>query len=194
MTDGDTEVVLGSSGGRAIRFHESDVRSMGRKSRGVRGMRLGGSETVVGMVVSQDEQTHILTVSANGYGKQTDLGEFRYQGRGGSGVLAMKTTSKTGRLVALKSVTDGDELMIATEAGLMIRMPVADVSTYSRNTQGVRVIALRDGDAIADVAAVAIEEDEDGDAEAAAIADVATTPAEAPNASTPPTEAPNDEA
>ncbi|HEX9951210.1 MAG TPA: DNA gyrase subunit A [Rubricoccaceae bacterium] len=157
LTTGTSEVLLGSTAGRAIRFNEGDVRSMGRKSRGVRGMRLGEGEQIVGMVVSNDDAAHILTVSANGYGKQTVVGEFRYQGRGGSGVLAMKTTDKTGRLVALKHVADGDELMIATEAGLMIRMAVADVSTLSRNTQGVRVIALRDGDAIADVAAVAIE-------------------------------------
>ena len=163
LTDGDTQVVLGSSGGRAIRFNETDVRSMGRKSRGVRGMKLGADEEVVGMVVAQNEQAHVLTVSANGYGKRTVLGEFRYQTRGGLGVLAMKTTPKTGPLVALMCVSDADELMIATETGLMIRMPVAGIATYSRNTQGVRVIALRDGDAIADVAAVAVEVDAAGD-------------------------------
>ena len=185
MTNGDTEVVLASSGGRAIRFHEGDVRPMGRKSRGVRGMRLGDGETVVGMVVAHDADTRILTVSANGYGKQTVVGGFREQTRGGSGTLAMKTTDKTGRLVALKSVSDGDELMIATEAGLMIRMPVADISTLSRNTQGVRVIALRDGDAIADVAAVAIEDGVIAAVTAASTAD----PAAAGDVRTPPSPA-----
>ncbi|HEX8387141.1 MAG TPA: DNA gyrase C-terminal beta-propeller domain-containing protein, partial [Rubricoccaceae bacterium] len=169
LTNGKADVVLGSSAGRAIRFNEDDVRSMGRKSRGVRGMRLGDGQTVVGMVVSQDDgepgavRPHVLTVSANGYGKRTGLDEYREQTRGGQGTLAMKTTEKTGPLVAIKSVSDADELMIATESGLMIRMPVAGIATYSRNTQGVRVIALRDGDAIADVASVAVEVDAAGD-------------------------------
>ena len=98
------------------------------------------------------DAAQVLTISANGYGKRTDLEEYRQQSRGGLGILAQKTTSKTGALVALKSVVGEDELMIGTEHGLLIRMPVAGISTYGRNAQGVRVIKLRDGDAIADVA------------------------------------------
>ena len=152
LTDGDTEIVLGCSGGRGIRFHEGDVRAMGRKSRGVRGMKLKDGETVVGMIAVRRDAAQVLTISANGYGKRTDLEEYRQQSRGGLGILAQKTTSKTGALVALKSVVEDDELMIGTEHGLLIRMPVAGISTYGRNAQGVRVIKLRDGDAIADVA------------------------------------------
>jgi DNA gyrase subunit A len=162
LTDGDTEVIVGSSGGRAIRFHETDVRAMGRKSRGVRGIRLPEGQSVVGMLTLRRDGAQVLTISANGYGKRTDVDEYRVQGRGGQGILAMKTTPKTGELVALKSVLATDELMIATEAGLMIRMAVADISTYSRNTQGVRVINLKANDAIADVARMVAEEDAPG--------------------------------
>ncbi len=170
LTDGTTEVMLASSGGRAIRFNENDARPMGRNTRGVRGMRLKRGEVVIGMIVLRDRTAHVLTVSANGYGKRTPIetpdenGEllsdrtFRVQTRGGQGVLAQNTTTKTGQLVALKTVVDGDELMIGTVQGLLIRMPVDGISVYGRNTQGVRVINLREGDAIADVARVVVED------------------------------------
>jgi DNA gyrase subunit A len=194
LTDGDAEILLACSGGRAIRFHEHgyrdgdvapaepdaaeepegetddaeeaeekgtvQVRPMGRKSRGVRGMKLKPGESVIGMVVVERDGAQILTISANGYGKRTDLDEYRKQSRGGQGVLTQKATEKTGPLVALKSVHDEDQLMIATEAGIMIRMPVEGISTYGRNTQGVRVITLKDGDRIADVTRVIVEDEE----------------------------------
>ena len=177
LTDGETEVLLGSSGGRAIRFHESDVRSMGRKSRGVRGMKLSGSERVIGMIAVRRDGAQVLTLSQNGYGKRTDLEEYREQSRGGMGILTQKTTDKTGPLVALKSVLDDDGLMIATEAGLMIRVAVSGISTYSRNTQGVRIIKLRDDDAIADVARVVMDDEDD---EAAALPDPSSPDAARP--------------
>ncbi len=173
LTDGDTEILLGSSEGQAIRFHEGDVRSMGRKSRGVRGMNIPDGEQIVGMIAVRRDGAQVLTISQNGYGKRTPVetikedGEtnsnytFRLQSRGGKGVLAQKTTAKTGPLVALKSVLEEDQLMIATEAGIMIRMAVSDISAYGRNTQGVRVINLKANDAIADVARVVIEEDDE---------------------------------
>ena len=162
LTDGDTEVVLGGSNGRAIRFHEGDVRSMGRKSRGVRGMSLDDDEHVVGMIAVRRDGAQVLTISQNGYGKRTDLDEYRVQSRGGKGILTQKTTGKTGPLVAIKSVLDDDQLMIATEAGTMIRMAVEAISVYGRNTQGVRVLTLKSNDAIADVARVVVEDDEGG--------------------------------
>ncbi len=193
LTNGDADILLGASGGRAIRFHESDVRPMGRKSRGVRGIALGRGERVVGMIAGEDG-ADVLTLSANGYGKRTPLGapvldvpdtsdaddeaagdaagsdrRFRRQTRGGKGILAMKVTPKTGPLVSLKAVHDGDQLMIATEAGLMVRTAVAGISQYGRNTQGVRVISLRESDAIADVARV-VADDEDA-VDAAPVAD-----------------------
>ncbi|MEL6769503.1 MAG: DNA gyrase subunit A [Bacteroidota bacterium] len=184
LTDGDTEVMLGCSGGRSIRFHESDARAMGRNTRGVRGMTLRDGEEVVGMIAFKREGAQVLTVSENGYGKKTDLSEYRQQSRGGLGIATHKTTSKTGNLVALKSVTDEDDLMIVTQHGTMIRMGVGDISSYGRNTQGVRVINLRDGDQIADVARLILDpedDDENGDALQAAAdpsGDGAVQPAE----------------
>ena len=197
LTDGDTEILLGSSEGQAIRFHEGDVRAMGRKSRGVRGMKLPDGEHIVGMIAVRRDGAQVLTVSQNGYGKRTPVerldeeGEtisnytFRLQSRGGKGVLAQKTTSKTGPLVALKSVLDDDQLMIATEAGIMIRMAVSDISTYGRNTQGVRVLRLKDHDAIADVARVVIEDEEEAELTADGAAPAAETAEAAPEAETP---------
>ncbi len=161
LTDGDTEVLLGGSHGQAIRFHEADVRSMGRNSRGVGGMKLPDGEHIVGMIAVRRDGAQVLTISQNGYGKRTDLDEYRVQSRNGKGILTQKTTDKTGPLVAIKSVLHDDQLMIATEAGIMIRMAVQDISVYSRNTQGVRVLTLKSNDAIADVARVVIEEDEE---------------------------------
>ena len=161
LTDGDTEVLLGSSEGQAIRFHESDVRPMGRKSRGVGGMKLPDGEHIVGMIAVRRDGAQVLTISQNGYGKRTDLDEYRVQSRNGKGILTQKTTAKTGPLVAIKSVLDDDQLMIATEAGIMIRMAVQDISVYSRNTQGVRVLTLKPNDAIADVARVVLDDADD---------------------------------
>ncbi len=162
LTDGAAHVILGSSSGRSIRFHESDVRPMGRDTRGVRGISLGSGEEVVGMVViGQGDDFDLLSVSANGYGKRTPLDDYRVQSRGGKGIITLKTTAKTGPLVAIKGVRESDDLMISTQSGIMIRMHVSDISVYGRNTQGVRLINLKPGDAIADVTRVASEEVEE---------------------------------
>ncbi|MDX1531564.1 MAG: DNA gyrase C-terminal beta-propeller domain-containing protein, partial [Rhodothermales bacterium] len=186
LTDGDTEIVLGATNGRAIRFHESDVRPMGRNTRGVRGMSLEDDEAIVGMIAVKREGASVLTVAENGYGKRSPLEDYRRQSRGGKGILTMKTTAKTGPLVALKSVVDGDDLMIVTEHGITIRMRVSDIREMGRNTQGVRVINLKSADAIADVTRLILDEEEqaaaeaDGGAEAAPAADgPPPTPAEA---------------
>jgi DNA gyrase subunit A len=159
LTDGDTNVVLAATNGRAIRFHESDVRSMGRNTRGVRGMSLGPEEAVVGMVALRGDGTCVLTVSGRGYGKRSPLEDYRTQTRGGKGILTMKTTPKTGPLVAIKSVVDTDDLMIVTQNGLTIRMRVADIREMGRNTQGVRVINLKNGDEIADVTRLVLDDE-----------------------------------
>ncbi|CAN5544106.1 DNA gyrase subunit A [soil metagenome] len=158
LTTGETHVILGASNGRAIHFHESDVRSMGRDTRGVRGMRISDRDQLVGMVSLDQEEATVLTVSARGFGKRSPLDEYRLQTRGGKGILTMKTTAKTGPLVSIKSVIDEDELMIATTAGTLIRMSISDIRSMGRNTQGVRLINLRDGDEIADVTRLAVEE------------------------------------
>ncbi len=162
LTGGEANVLLASSGGRSVRFHESDARPMGRKTRGVRGIMLGDGERVVGMSVFEDgDNRSVLALSANGYGKRSGLDEYRLQSRGGKGIITMKTTSKTGPLVSVKGVLPTDDLMIVTLNGLMIRMGVEGISIQGRNTQGVRLISLKDSDEIADVSRVVIDETEE---------------------------------
>ncbi len=132
---------------------------MGRNTSGVRGIHIGPREHVVGMVAIFGEDCDVLSISANGYGKRSLLEEYRIQARGGKGIITLKTTAKTGPLVALKGVNESDDLMIVTQNGLMIRMHVGDISTYSRNTQGVRRINLTSGDASADVTRLVVDEE-----------------------------------
>ncbi len=176
LTGGENTVVVASSGGRAVHFDEDDARPMGRNTRGVRGMRLGDNEELVGMVSIPPEQSNevdVLAIAEKGYGKRTKLEKYRVQGRGGKGLITLNKTKRTGPLVAIKGVSDGEDLMIITENGIMIRTSVDEISTMGRNTQGVRVINLKNDDSIADVTRVVIDEDadesddeaEDGDAE-----------------------------
>ena len=180
LTDGSAEIILASSGGKSIRFNEGDARPMGRNTRGVRGISLGKGEQTVGMVIVRDDEIGVLAISAKGYGKRTGLEDYRVQSRGGKGIITMKSTSKTGPLVAIKGVHSDDHLMIVTHNGIMIRMEVEGISTMGRNTQGVRLINLKTGDRIADVTRLIIEDDESddssGDAAGAAAAgtDVST--------------------
>jgi DNA gyrase subunit A len=142
---------------------------MGRNTRGVRGIRLGDDEEMVGMIaVDPDDEPCVLTVSANGYGKRTPLEKYRVQGRGGKGLITMNRTKRTGPLVTIKGVYEGNDLMVITENGIMIRTSVDDISTMGRNTQGVRVINLKKDDSIADVTRVVTEEDEEASTEEAA--------------------------
>ena len=161
---------------------------MGRKTRGVRGISLGASESVVGMsVFADDDERCVLAISAKGYGKRSRLEDYRVQSRGGKGIITMKTTSKTGPLVSVKGVLESDDLMIVTQNGLMIRMGVQGISTLGRNTQGVRLISLKDSDAIADVTRVVAEDEEagevapveNGSAEAPVSSDAASSPGSA---------------
>ncbi len=180
LTGGDAYVILASSSGLSIRFHERDARSMGRNTRGVRGIRLGPGEKVVGMVViASGEDRDVLAISANGYGKRTLLEGYRVQSRGGKGVITLKTTAKTGPLVSIKGVLESDDLMIITGNGVLIRTHVDGISTLGRNTQGVRLIRLKDGDAIADVTRVVSENGEDAQEGAMSDAPVEGSAAEA---------------
>ena len=159
LTTGAARILLASSSGRAIRFSERDARPMGRKAAGVRGMRLTSSEHVIGMaVVEDDEERQILTISTNGYGKRSQFEHYRETARGGLGVITLKRTEKIGPLVAIKAVQENDELMIVTQNGTLIRLKVSDISIVGRYSQGVRLIRLKEGDAIADVSIVAAEE------------------------------------
>jgi DNA gyrase subunit A len=160
ITDGSNDVVLATRHGMSIRFHEHDVREMGRATTGVRGIELESGDRVIGMVVIRRDAT-LLVVTANGLGKRSELAEYRVQRRGGKGIITLKRTDKTGEIVALKEVLPEDELMMITRHGVIIRVPVEGIRVIGRNTQGVRVMNLDEGDSVMDVARV-VKEEENG--------------------------------
>ena len=162
LTTGNSQVILALSSGRAVRFEEEKVRSMGRNAAGVRGISLADTQDkVVGMVCLADPTQELLVVSENGYGKRSELEEYRITNRGGKGVRAMKITDKTGALVAIKAVTDADDLMIINKSGITIRLRMADLRTIGRATQGVRLLKISAGDEISSVAKIIAEEKDD---------------------------------
>jgi DNA gyrase subunit A len=158
LTDGTSDVVLATRGGLAIRFSERDVREMGRATTGVRGIGLLEGDRVIGRVVLKGGTT-LLVVTENGMGKRTEIDEYRLQRRGGKGVINVRTTDKTGRVVAIKPVVPGDELMVITRNGIVNRQSVDGIRVIGRNTQGVRLINLDNGDTVMDVACVVREEE-----------------------------------
>ncbi|MBP6681484.1 MAG: DNA gyrase subunit A, partial [Saprospiraceae bacterium] len=161
LTDGNSEIVMANKKGFAVRFNEGDVRSMGRPAAGVRGMTLQGEDDeVVGMltVSEHDKLSTILVISENGYGKRSELEEYRKTKRGAKGVGTLKITEKTGELIAIKAVEETDDLMIINESGVTIRMPVTEIRVMGRKTQGVRLINLTDDDRIADIGVIKNEE------------------------------------
>ena len=166
LTNGENEVLIAVKSGRAIRFNERLVRPMGRNAAGVRGIKLANTkDEVVGMICLENKEYDVLVVSENGYGKRSKLEDYRETNRGGKGVKTLNLTDKTGPLIAIKNVTDDDDLMIINKSGILIRIPVGGESNplrvMGRNTQGVRLIKIKDGDSIASVAKVAkIEEEE----------------------------------
>jgi len=167
LTSGSSEIVMALKSGRAIRFNESTVRPMGRTATGVRGITLDGdSDEVVGMISIDNPETTVLVVSEKGYGKRTDIDDYRVTNRGGKGVKTLNITDKTGELVAIKGVTDKEDLMIINKSGIIIRIAVSELRTMGRATQGVRLITLKGDDEIASVAK--IEHDEEEEAENAA--------------------------
>jgi DNA gyrase subunit A len=164
LTDGDSNIILANRNGRAIRFHETDVREMGRNTSGVRGMNLDKGDEIVDMVVIKNShEATVLAISENGYGKRSLVDDYREQSRGGKGVITLKVTPKTGDLIALKEVTDQDDLMIITERGKVIRMSCSGIRTMGRNTQGVRIMRLDSDGAIAAVTRVVNEDDEEAE-------------------------------
>jgi DNA gyrase subunit A len=164
MTNGNHQIMLAVKSGRAIRFPEAYVRPMGRTASGVRGIRLANEETdfVIGMVTVENKEKDIMVVAERGYGKRSDIDEYRITNRGGKGVKTINITKKTGSLIALKDVTDNHDLMIITQFGNILRSPVSALRVMGRATQGVRLINLRENDIIASVACVLVnDEDED---------------------------------
>ena len=168
MTNGSSEILLAGRKGRCCRFDETDARALGRTASGVRGINIDDDDEVVGMVVydpsSEDASAHsVLVVSEHGYGKRSDFDEYRKTNRGGKGVKTLNITEKTGDLVALKNVTDDNDLMIINRSGLTIRMAVSGIKVAGRATQGVRLINIKEGDAIAAVSVVNKSEEEQAD-------------------------------
>ena len=184
LTSGRAEVMIAAREGKAIRFNESTVRPIGRVGAGVRGISIDEDDEVVGMIcVEPDSKQDVLVLSENGYGKRTDLEEYRITNRGGKGVKTINITEKTGKLISIQAVTDENDLMIINRSGLTIRTAVSQIRLAGRATQGVRIINLREGDAIASVMAVPAAGDEDEvqpaeQAEGADVPDTSVTPAE----------------
>lgn len=170
LTDGKSEVLIASRNGRCVRFDETDARPLGRTATGVRGINLDEDDYVIGMVCyepeAEDAVAHtLLVIGEKGLGKRTDFEEYRKTSRGSKGVRTMNITDKTGKLVALKNVTEENDLLIITQSGLIIRMAVADIKQAGRNTQGVKLINIRDNDSIASVSVVAKSDEEELPAE-----------------------------
>jgi len=162
LTSGTSEIVMALRSGRAIRFNESTVRPMGRTATGVRGITLANEkDEVVGMISVDSSEVSVLVVSEKGYGKRTDIDDYRITNRGGKGVKTISVTEKTGELVAIKGVTDNDDLMIINKSGIVIRIGVDTLRVMGRATQGVRLITLKENDEIASITKVAREEEEE---------------------------------
>lgn len=161
LTDGNAEIMIAAHDGKAIRFHESTVRPVGRTSMGVRGISLDEGDEAIGMIcLNADDNMDVLVLSENGYGKRTDLDEYRKTNRGGKGVKTINITEKTGKLVSIQAVNDQYDLMIIDRSGITIRTSVEQIRVAGRATQGVKIINLREGDAIASVVAVPADEEE----------------------------------
>lgn len=164
LTDGEREVMIATHDGMAIRFNETDVRGMGRTARGVRGIRLSGGDYVVSAVVV-DEEKPLLMVTENGYGKKTGPEEYRSQTRGGKGIFTYRITDKTGKLVGMTAVSDNEDVMLITSEGIVIRMHTDEISTYSRQTQGVRLMRLDEDVSVVSLALTERDNDDETDAE-----------------------------
>jgi DNA gyrase subunit A len=161
ITNGKNFVFLGSHQGQAIRFKEDDVRGMGRQARGVRGMDLALGDYLIGMEVVEEEGL-ILSIAENGFGKRTKLTDYRLTGRGGKGVINMKTTGKTGPVVAILLVKEDSDLMIVSQSGKIIRIESSTIRQVGRSTQGVKLVSLEDGDKVAAASSIPDAETVDG--------------------------------
>ncbi len=159
ITDGKRDILLVASSGKSIRFHESDVRPMGRGAAGVRGIKMPGNHEVIGLSIVKDGL--VLTATENGYGKRTEIEDFPVQGRGGQGVIAIQTTQRNGRTVGMLQVGGDDEMMLISSNGTLVRTPVGDVSIMGRNTQGVRLIRVESGQRLVGLARIEFMADED---------------------------------
>jgi DNA gyrase subunit A len=158
LTDGNQKILLASKRGKAIKFDEKDVRAVGRNSTGVKGMNLKQDDTIVGMVKAIDTKA-LLTITENGYGKRTNISEYRLIGRGGSGVINIITNERNGNVASILSVKDDVEIMTITKKGIAMRTRATGISLIGRNTQGVRVMRLREGDKVVSTAKIITEKE-----------------------------------
>jgi DNA gyrase subunit A len=161
LTDGQHDVMLFSSGGKAVRFDEADVRPMGRNAAGVRGMMLDNGQTVISMLVAEDEQQSVLTATENGYGKRTPIVEYTRHARGTKGMIAIQQSERNGKVVAASLVRPDDEVILISTGGVLIRTSVKSIREMSRSTQGVTLINLSEGEKLAGLERVVEREDED---------------------------------
>ena len=163
MTDGACDVMLFGSGGKAIRFKESDVRAMGRTARGVRGIKLRPGEKVISLMIP-DPEGEILIASEHGYGKRSRIADFSVIGRGGQGMISIKVTERNGKVVGAIQVSNGDQVILISDQGTLVRIRSDEVSLQGRNTQGVRLINVGEGEKLVGMARVEDQDDEDPDA------------------------------
>ena len=159
ITSGEHDIMLFSANGKSIRFKESDVRAVGRTAIGVRGIKLAAGDEVVSLIVA-DQMSPILTATEKGYGKRTELDEYRAQARGGSGVISIKTSDRNGKVIGAIQVTDEDEMMLISNKGTLVRARALDVSIIGRNTQGVTLINIAEGEQLVSIAKIAESEDD----------------------------------
>ncbi len=162
ITDGNHSVMLFSDAGKAVRFHENDVRPLSRTARGVRGMWLDEGQRVISMLAAADESQSVLTATENGYGKRTPIAEYTQHGRGTKGMIAIQTSDRNGKLIGAVLVNEGDQVMLISTGGVLIRTQVSQIREMGRSTQGVTLISLDDGTTLAGVEKV-IESDEPGE-------------------------------
>jgi DNA gyrase subunit A len=167
LTDGTKQVIMASSNGQAVRFNETDVRSVSRHSIGVKGMTLRKGDEVVSMEIIGCDEDSLLTITENGYGKRTKVGDYRKTKRGAKGVMTIRTSDRNGKVVAVRKVEDDYELIVTSESGMVIRMPISDIREIGRATQGVRIMKIKSDDRVITVAKVMKSEEEEEVLEAA---------------------------
>ena len=163
LTNGGQEIILQAKNGLAVRFHEQEIRPTGRNTQGVKGVKLGDSDYVVGMVAVKRSDSTLFVVCENGYGKRSQIDEYRLIHRGGKGVISIKASERNGKVICIMEVVDDDELIVVTQKGIIIRLPIQEVRTIGRITQGVRIINLSKDDRVVDVERVPNGENDDID-------------------------------
>jgi DNA gyrase subunit A len=176
LTDGQHDVMLFSDGGKAVRFDENDVRPMGRNARGVRGMMIDETQSVIAMLVAEDEEQSVLTATINGYGKRTPISEYTRHGRGTKGMIAIQQSERNGKVVAATLARSEDEIMLITDTGVLVRTRVSEIREMGRATQGVTLIALDDGSELSGLQRI-VENDANIDASLAEATDGEDAPA-----------------